>query len=399
MTLLIKTMQEFVDDFINELQNRQPLLTDTSEGSVVDSFAGATAYLAGEAVVIAQQLFEKTFFSTANGPEVTGGPDDLQTLAIDHFGPAFARLPAQQATGGVVFSRPNALAGDVTILAGTVVKTAKDANGVEHRFETVENRTLTGLSVAANVQAVLAGAAGNLAPSLPLVIETPLTDTSVVATTSSSVFFTGGTEAQSDADYRAYIIQQLGNRRLTVKESIEAAALDVPGITTVRAVEVYMPVIEYDIATSLPKVGASFFRIPRAYVYIADITGTATGGQVAQALANIESVRAYGVAIGVIAATPLVLNWSLTVVLNPLGPNYPAFSAADFSLIEDTMEFYLHGLPIGEGFDKILATDAVLAIWGPLGTGDLVSAVTTIPGADVAGVFNQKIVPGVMSVS
>lgn len=399
MALLIKTMQELVDDFINELQNRQPRLTDTSEGSQIDSLAGATAYLAGEATLIAQQLFEKTFFSTANGPEITGGSDDLQTLAIDHFGPAFARLPATQATGGVVFSRPTTAAGPVSILAGTVVKTAKNASGVEYRFETLEDRTLTGVSVVANVRALVAGVSGNLAPSVPLVIETPLTDTTVVAATSPSVFFVGGAEAQSDADYRAYIISQLGNRRLTVKESIEAAASDVPGITTVKAVEVYMPVIEYDIATSLPKVGTTFFRIPRAYVYIADVTGTATGGQVAQATENIDAVRAFGVAIGVIAATPLELNWTLSVVLNPLGPNYDAFSFGDFTLIQDSMSAYLHALPIGAGFDKAVALAAIEAIYGALGTGDLVSASITVPGADVGGVENQKIIPGVMTVS
>ena len=399
MALIIKSMEELVEDFINELQNRQPLLTDTSEGSQIDSLAGATAYLAGEAVLIARQLFEKTFFSTANGPEVTGGADDLQTLAVDHFGPGFARLPAQQATGGVVFSRPTSGAGNVTILAGTVVKTAKDASGVEYRFATTEDKTLTGLSVAANVQAIVAGASGNLAPSLPLVLESALTDPAVTVATSPSVFFTGGAEAQSDSDYRAYIIQQLGNRRLTVKESIEAACLDVAGITTVKAVEVYMPVIEYDIATSLPKVGTTFFRIPRAYVYIAGLSGTATGGQVSEALQNIEAVRAFGVAVGVFAATPLAINWTLSVVLNPLGPNYGAFSAGNFTIVEDSMEAYLHSLPIGTGFVKTTATAAMLAIYRSSGTNDFVSASTTVPGADVAGVANQKIIPSTMTVA
>jgi len=398
MALIVKTMQELVEDFVTELQSRQPKLTDTSEGSVIDTLAGATAFLASEAMLIAQELFAKTFFSTANGPEITGGPDDLQTLAVDHFGTGFSRLSAQKATGTVVFSRPTTGAGNVTILSGTVVKTAKDASGLEIRFATTEDKTLTGTTINAPVEAVVAGVNGNLSLSVPLQIETALTDPTVVCQTHPSLAFTGGSEAQTDAEYRDFIISQLGNRRLTVKDSIEAACLDVAGITVAQAVEINKPVIEYDIALSAIKSGAEFFRIPYPVVYIAGVTGTATPTQIAQALENIEAVRAWGVAVNVVGATPLSVNWTLSVTLNPLGPNYAAFSFGDFTLIEDAMSEYIHGIAIGIGFVKTTATNAILSIFGPTGTDDLTAASTTIPGADIAGATAQKLIPGTMAV-
>jgi hypothetical protein len=398
MALIVKTMQELVDDFVVELQSRQPKLTDTSEGSVIDTLAGATAFLASEAMLIAQELFAKTFFSTANGPEVTGGPDDLQTLAVDHFGTGFSRLPAQKAIGTVVFSRPTADAGDVVILTGTVVKTAKDASGLEIRFATTQDKTLTGTTITAPVEAIVAGVNGNLSLSVPLQIETALTDPTVVCQTHPSLAFTGGSEAQTDAEYRDFIISQLGNRRLTVKDSIEAACLDVTGITVAQAVEINKPVIEYDIATNAIKSGAEFFRIPYPVVYIAGVTGTATPTQIAEALENIEAVRAWGVAVNVVGATPLSVTWTLSVTLNPLGPNYPAFSFGDFTLIEDAMSEYIHGIAIGNGFVKTTATNAILSIFGPTGTDDLTAASTTIPGADIAGATAQKLIPGTMAV-
>jgi hypothetical protein len=340
--------------------------------------------------------FRKTFFDTAHGPEITGGPDDLENLAVDHFGSSFARPEAVQSSGIVTFSRPNNNAGNCVIPAGTLVKTLPNANGEAQRFETEIEVTLVGTSINATVNAIEAGTQGNVQAGTVIIIESALTDPTV--TVNNGDPFTGGEEEENDSQYRETIRNKILTLTGATLAAIRAAALEVPGVETATAIENEMVVIEYDISTGLPVEGALYFRIPKVILYIADANGTAGEDLINDVKEAIAVVRAAGVRVDVLAADALVFNWTAAIVLNPGGPNYASLSS-DPQPIIDSMNDYLDDLPIGTDFIREDANDSILAIWGPAGTDDLVSFTTTVPSGDVDIGENEKIIPGTVGIS
>lgn len=143
MSQPLKSQQELYDLFITNLQDTAPQLTDLLDGSIIDGLAGVFSVSGIELQRYIILQFNKTFIDLANGPEITGGPDDLQTLVVDHFGDAFERPGAVAATDTATFSRPNNTAGAISILADSVVKTQPDANGSQQRYDTDADCALT----------------------------------------------------------------------------------------------------------------------------------------------------------------------------------------------------------------------------------------------------------------
>lgn len=393
MATQVPSQQELYELFKNEVQSRDPSLTDFEEGSILDSAGGGISVAGAEIVKSIIDLFAKTYFATANGPEVTGGSDDLELLAKDHFGDSFARPKASPAIGIVTFSRPTTGAGNVVIPAGTIVKTEKDANGEAQRFATDALVTMTGLSISAAVTAVEPGAEGNVNPATVVVIESALTDTSVVVT--NALGFAGGEAIASDADYREFIRNKIETLRGATKAAIEASANNVPGVETATAIESLEVVIGWDIGGSIT-VG-DYFTIPRVRLYIADVNGTANQALIDAVSEAVTLVRACGVRIDVIGASPLLLDWAASVVFNPGGPNFATLSV-DATPIVDTMEQYVRDLPIGTGFDKGLAKLAIMGIWGPSGTNDLTDFNTSIPVGNVSATATQKLLPDTVEI-
>lgn len=389
----LKSQQQLYDDFKNEVQGDAPELTDWVPGSTNDILGGTVSSAARELELLIVEAFRKTNFDTADGPEVTGGPDYLQDKAVDTFGPEFARPGATSAIGDVTFSRPTAAAGSVTILAGTIIKTLPDANGVAQRYATLIDETMgVGvLTINASVRAVAAGSGGNADIGMVTVIETALTDNTLLVTNAAA--FTGGAPAMNDATYREFLRNLVQTLKGASLSAIEAAAKTVAGVETATGIENQKAVIEYDIATGAPLAGATFFYIPNSVLYIADANGTASDALVAAVVAKIASTRAAGVRVPVLGASALPLNWFATVVLNPSGPNYAALSLST-QMIRESMANYIRSLPIGTGFSRDLARTAMLAIYGPSGSQDITSFQTTVPAGDVAASGTQKLIPG-----
>lgn len=391
----IKSQQELYDEFIQELQAQAPELTDDNEGSLNDVLAGVVSSAVSEVSRLTIDEFRKTFFDTANGPEVTGGPDDLETLAVDHFGEDFARPEATSATGIVTFSRPNTDAGNVIIPVGTVVKTAPNASGQSQRFATEAQVTMTGTSINATVNAIVAGPDGNVLEDTVTLIESALTDSSVTVNNGSA--FSGGADEENDVEYRETIRNRLITLTGATLAAIEAGAKTVPGVETATAIEKEMVVIEYDIANDEILAGADYFRIPRVTVYVADSNGTADAALVANVVTALRSIRAAGVKLFVEGAVALEIDWAATITLNPSGPNYTEL-ASDPQKIIDTMIDYIKNLDIGDDFIRTTANAAILAIWGPAGTDDLVDFVTSTPSGNVPADANEKLIPGTVEV-
>jgi hypothetical protein len=466
MSAPLKSQQELYDLFITTLQNECPFLTDTTEGSLDDGLGGTFSIGALELQRYITAAFNKTFFDLANGPEVTGGPDDLQTLAVDHFGDAFARPPAIAAVDTETFQRPTNAAGVCTILAGSVVKTVVDANGNAQRYATAADVTLThagtqtwviaagnatasavykdangksytvsgtivagtalattgttlppaagvltkfsgtgdatltyssvsapDCKVTASIEAVVEGSAGNAAVGTITVLETSLTDPTVVCSNAGNAT---GVDAQDDATYRETIRNLLVTLRAAIVAAIEAAALNVAGVVTANAVEVETAVIAYDIGIQAPAAGQTWFYIPLATLYIADASGSASAALLALVKAAVDPIKAYGVFINYVGATAVPINWTAHIALNPTGPNFGTLSASTF-LIQQSMAQYIGSLGPGVSFIKATADAHLLALWGPAGSNDLTVFTTTIPTGDVTMTSQQVAIAGTMA--
>lgn len=394
MTVEIPSFDDLYEIYRQEAENNASDLTDWNEGSINDILAGAVSTSVNEAILILLDQFKKTFFDSAGGPEETGGPDDLEVLAVDHFGDDFARPAAQKAVGVVAFSRATNGAGDCVIPAGTVVKTAVDANGNSQSFGTILEVTLTGLTINASVEAVTAGIAGNVDSGEISVIESTLTDPSVTVNNADET--SGGSEEYDTATYREWLKNKIKTLSGATKEAVEATALTVPGIVSANAIEFLQYVIEWDIGLEAP-VG-DYFGIPRVKLYVADANGTANDALVDNVEAAILVVRAAGVRIEVIGATAVSINWTANITLNPGGPNYAGLSA-DPSPIEDTMRKYVQDLLIGADFNRMLADYEMLLIWGPSGTNDLTDFVTSLPSGNISIAETEKPIPNTITVA
>jgi len=394
MSLPVKTQKELYDLFIATLQAEAPDLTDTLDGSIIDSLAGVFSLGATELIRLITDQFNKTFFELANGPEITGGPDDLQTLAVDHFGQSFARPQASQALDTATFSRPTTGAGVITIPTGTIVKTEPNADGESQRYETLiplvmtDNGDASDLIGNVSIRALVAGSAGNAVSGAITVIESSLLDLTLVVTNLGNA---SGEDAETDATYRETIRNLIKALAGATAVAVAAKAKTVAGIQTATAIERVKTVIEWDDVNLVP-IGASF-GMPVPTLYVADEAGTASVALLNLVRAAINEVKALGVLIGVEAATPVNVNWIAGITLNPSGPNY-ATLAADPQPLFDAMTKYINNLNVGTGFVRATADAAILAIWGPSGTTDLTIFQTTTPVGDIAASATQKMVAG-----
>jgi len=378
------TSKELYEIYKAEVIARGSDIIDFAEGSMNDIDAGAMTTAINEAQELLVSEFLKTFFGSANG-------DDLEILAIDRFGSRFARPSETQSTVDVTFSRPTTAAGNVTIPAGTIIKTSKDASGQEVRFSTSFEVVMTGLSVVSSAISVGSGANTKVGVGKINVIESALTDTSIVVTNDAQA--AGGEDKQSDDEYRETIrslVESLaGATEAAIKGSIQA----LPEITYVSVVTILMKVREVDDGGT--PIG-DIFRIPYVRIYVADADGNFSQSLLTLAENVIYSVRAAGVKIEILGALSTEINWTASITLNPAGPNYAELSN-DTSKIKEDMANYLDNvLDVGDGFVRSTANSYILSIWGPAGTGDLTSFTTSIPTGNVAGAVGTKLVSGTM---
>lgn len=457
MALPLSSQQQFYQIFMSAVTGKLPNITDWLDGSIMDGLAGGYSLAGMELQRQTILSFNKTFIGLANGPEVTGGSDDLQTLAVDHYGTEFARPEAVAATDTQTFMRPNNTFGSCDVPIDTTVQTSPDANGAVQQYQTDADVELTnagqitftvvpanatagatyqdaagniytvvttiagGLSllctgttipthlvdsvlqpiltgtltkltgtgdasivysafvnpdclVTVEIEALVAGAAGSAQAGAIDVLGSTLLDPSITTFNAGN---DTGEDAEDDADYRQTIYELIVSLKAAVKEAIENAALAVPGIVSATAIEVEDAVVFWNIATnqpSSPSVGGLFeyFYIPFVTLFVAQASGPATADQIAEVIAAIAPIRAFGVNITVQGATVVTVNWSLDPILNPAGPNFALFSQ-NTSQIVSAMSNYIATLGTGTSFIRQVADAAILAIYGPQGTNDLVA--------------------------
>ncbi len=387
MALNPRSSQEAYEIYKNEVQAKQPELTDFSDGSINDIKAGASVALFQEVSRILLDRFKLTYFNSAEGT-------DLDFLAEDHFGDKFTRPEATKSVGIVEFTRPNTDAGNTVIPAGTIVKTQTDANGEVIRYSTILSVTMTGTVINASIQAVEAGAKGNVEANSITDIESALTDPSIIVNNPSET--DGGEAEQDDAEYRQTITNLIQSLKGATKAAVQAGAENVAGVENVSVIEFIQTVIEWNESTSMP-IGEAF-KIAKVKLYISDSNGDANNALIDNVIAAIADIRACGVFIEVLGATAFFLDWDASITLNPAGPNFASLQN-DPQPIIDTMTSYLQDLSIGSNFNRALARLSIMNIWGPDGSNDLTDFVTNSPTGDVTLSENQKIIPQTIGLS
>lgn len=389
MSTSVKTQQELYDTYKNEVLALAPDFTDFSEGSLHDILAGAMSVAMNEVQELIISEFSKTFFSLASG-------SDLDRLAVDHFGDTFARPEAIGSTGAVTFSRANTSAGNVTIPIGTIVKTLKNANGEEIRFQTTEEVVMIGLSIIALVESINTGKSSNVNANKITVLESSLTDSSITVSNASAT--AGGIDTYTDAEYRDFITQKILSLAGATELAIKGSAKSVSGVKFAEVVTEDRTVIDYDIGTSAIEVGASYFRIPYPVLYIADQDGNSSQLLIDAVKLAVFNTKACGVKIDVKGAVPVSINWTASITLNPLGPNYTELQSDTTKIIDSMKEYINKELAIGESFSKINANAYIMSIWGSSGTGDLSNFSSSVPSGDVTVLANQKLISGTIEI-
>lgn len=398
MSLPLKSQQELYDLAQVIIQNANENLTDFLDGSTLDAICGMASLVGMELQRYNLIQFNKTHFGLATGPQNPGDPDDLNDLAVDQYGPKFARPEAVAAIDTVTFTRPNDSGGSVLIPAGTIVKTQPDANGNVNRYSTNAAVTMTNtsapsdLSVSVNVTAVVAGAStGNAAAGTITVIETTLLDSTIICTNAGN---STGLDSPDDDAYLQIIYNLIQALAGATMAAIQSAALAVPGVVSATPVETGISAIAYNIATG--QTSGSWFMVTQTTLYIADATGTASAALIAAVRAAIAPIKALGIYVNVAAASALTVNWTGHATLNPSGPNYSTFVNNPQAIINSMMN-YINTLPTGTSFVVATANAAILAIYGPSGTNDLTAFSTSIPSGDVAFTGTQKAIAGTVA--
>ena len=397
MSTKAKTQSEFYEIYKTEVENNTDELTDFSEGSLHDIIGGAISMVANELSELTVAEFRKTLIDGANGPEVTGGSDDLEILVVDHFGDDFERPEGNEATVTLKFSRPNTDAGTDNINAGSVIKTEKDVNGEEISFVTDTTTEMSGLEVEIAATAQVVGVGSNVEANKLTVIETTLFDSSITVT--NELAAAGGEEPEDDATYRETIRSLINSLAKAVKTAIEGKLEAVPGIVYVTLVEIKKAVKEWDIGGSTT-IG-DYFLIPYPVAYISDVNGNFSQALIDAAKEAVIDVQAAGVNVVIKGGTKSELDWDASLILDSGGPNYAEFQN-DVTKILETMEAYINQvLDVGDGFVRDDADEYILGIWGPSGTGDLtaIGFKTNSPVADIAGATGVKLIAKDMTTS
>lgn len=348
MTLAIPTFDELYSAVREEIESRNPGLTDWYEGSNLDALTGAASIAADEVIRIVLSLFRAQFVDTAEG-------DDLDALALDRFG--LVRNEAVASRGTLTFTRGTST-GTITIPAGTVVEgTGTDGETVQVATSAAADLVAGASTVDVSATCTVTGPSGNVAIGTLTTIPTPLVADPDLTVTNGGRFV-GGADEESDDAFRARIRRYFQTLRRGTVAALEAGALSVPGVAHASVDE-----------TNLAADDGGYVS-----VYISDADGYANAALVAEVAAELEEWRAAGIWVQVAAAVREEATVTLVVhvaVGSDLGTLRTATQAAVMA--------YVNGLAPGETLRLSQLHHVVCDI-----SQDVLYAVVSTPTADQA---------------
>jgi uncharacterized phage protein gp47/JayE len=208
-----KTFQFFLQRFANRLVARTGL-SDVEVGGILHNFAMAFARECDDMSFQTVNLQRLWDIDTAAG-------EDLDKRGADCNPDEIERQGSTKATGQVEFSRSGAV-GTISIPSGSIVRVP----GGEPEFKTTAaGQILNGFTSSGNIaiEALEAGADGN-ADAATITQMDAITG---VETVSNPAATTGGTDEESDAEYRSSIKSYIRSLGRGTKQALEWAVLDV----------------------------------------------------------------------------------------------------------------------------------------------------------------------------
>jgi len=294
---------ETYETILQRMLNALPADLDKSEGSFIyDALAPVAAELA-QMGVYGQLVLQFGFTQTTYG-------EYLDMRAAEH---GLTRKPAAKATGQVIFTgTPGTI-----VPVGTQVSTVSSEAAPAVFFVTTEEATIgQDGTVAVNIEAVEAGAAGNAAAGAIKMLAQPVSGVTAVTNPAA---LTGGTNEEDDESLRARILQKVrqpgtsGNKADYINW-----ALEVPGVGGVQVIPLWN--------------GPGTVK-----VVLIGVDKKPVSADIAQAAASyIEENRPIGANVTVVAATAVEINISATITLT--GTKTLAEVQAAF---ETALDYYL----------------------------------------------------------
>ena len=337
--------------------NRPDLLV--LEGDVSEMLLKAAAAMADKCVEDSARRFRATYVDGATG-------DELTQLASDHWG--LNRFTAVKATGTVEFLRPTNAAGAGTIPAGTVVATQADVNGLSFRFITDSPVNFAAADtgpITVTVTAEVEGPDSNVLDGTVDRIVDNLFDGTLIVTNPTPMV--GGSNAETDAELRERLREYPSTLRRGTLQALEFGAKQVPAVKNATATEGPTGIVT---------------------VYIADVSGNASAGMIADVVAELENWRCAGTIVNVTGGIPLLVDVDYTLTVRT-GTNVLALEP----IIDAAITAMLETLKIGETLYISMLHQAIRNV-DPV---NIVEVVINDPAANLTPANNELIRVGTIT--
>jgi uncharacterized phage protein gp47/JayE len=325
MALNTQTFTQIVQNSVAAIQAGTKSFQDLTIGSilraVMESSAAVVLFLQGLIV----QLLSITRASTSTA-------EDLDSWAADY---GVARLAAAKATGIVTFSRFTATAQAVVPIAAQVQSFdgTQTFNVTLDTTNTAYNATLGGYvlgaataSISVPVQAVTAGAGGNVAIGALNVIIQAIPG---IDTVTNAAAFINGANAETDAAFRTRFVAYIASISKATKGAIGYA------ITTLK------PGVSYALVENAQYNGTA--QMGYFYVVIDDGTGYPTSAFLSSAFNAIDSARPVTSTFGVFAPVVVTANVTMTITT---GAGYTHSDLV--TLVQTAITNYISVLTLGQ---------------------------------------------------
>lgn len=299
------SFQDLLDVGQAEAQVRRPDLA-FNDGDVTEAFLHAGAAMADATIGYAVQACSDTYFGLAAGAE-------LDAVIVDKTG--IARNPSALSHGTVHLQRAGAGSAGV-IAEGSKVATDFDDDGeqVVVTLDVAVSCPSGAFSLFVAATAVNAGTSGNiLAGKIARFVDAPF-DSSITVTNDTEsdgvtvADFAGGTDEETDDDYRARGVSAWLTQRRGTLAALEQGALTVAGVASAIATE--------DADTGIVTVS------------VADSSGYSNQAMIYAVQVALESWRAAGTLVTVVGGRPALLDLNIVIAEAADGFDVPTASTA-----------------------------------------------------------------------
>ncbi len=338
MQLPLQTFSTLVTNAAAAVQGAASQLLDLTVGSTLRAILEANASMALWLQWLILQVLRTTRAATSEGA-------DLDSWMADY---AFTRLPASPAAGQATFSRFVAVAPAI-IPAGSRIRTADASQTFAVLADAANPAWLaseSGFQMASGVsslsvpiQAVAAGAAGNVQAGAISLLATALPG---IDTVSNTAPLTGGVDAETDTSLRTRFQNYLASLSRATLVAIQSA---------VASVQLGLSFI---VQENINPDGSS--RPGHFLVVVDDGTGAPAPTLLTNIATAVEAVRPIGTSFAVLAPTLLLAAISLSVTSDGTVAH-----TALTALVASAITTYVDGLAIGAGLPYSRVTQVAFA--------------------------------------